>query len=73
MRAELTATFVGGLLKPDEQLVLPDQTRVKLTIESLDGPADAAVALASLIARMEKRPVHGGGKRFTRDEMHERR
>jgi hypothetical protein len=72
MKAELTATIVGGLLKPDQQLALPDQTRVKLTVETIS-PAPDAAAWDALKARLEKWPVHGGGKQFTRDELHERR
>lgn len=73
MKAEVTATIVGGLLKPDEQLPLPDQTRVKLTVETIGPLPDAAAAWSTLKARLAQWPVHGGGKRFTRDELHERR
>lgn len=72
MRAELTATIVGGLLKPDEHLALPEQTRVKLTIEAIGTEPDAASAWNALKARLRQRPVHGGGNHFTRDELHER-
>lgn len=72
MKEELTATVVGGLLRPDERLSFPDQTRVKLTIETIDGATDAATAWEALKARLGRRPVHGGGKHFTREELHER-
>jgi hypothetical protein len=72
MKAELTATIVGGLLKPDERLSLPEQTRVKLTIETIGRDPGASSAWESLKARLRLRPVHGGGKRFTREELHER-
>ena len=72
MKAELTATFVGGLLKPDKVLSLPDQTRVKLTIETLDPKTEATAAWNALKARMLQRPIHGGERRFTREELHER-
>jgi hypothetical protein len=73
MKMDLTATIVGGLLKPDEILPFPDQTRVNLTVESIGAQPDSASAWNSLKARLALRPVHGGGERFTRDELHERR
>ncbi len=73
MAIEITASVVGGLLKPDRALPLPEQTRVRLTIEPIDAPHAAAMAWESLKARLRERPIHGLGKRFTRDELHERR
>jgi predicted DNA-binding antitoxin AbrB/MazE fold protein len=75
MTTEVTATFVNGVFKPDQPLPLADQTRVKLTIEPIEerSRAGATAAWESLKARLRERPIHGGGKRFTRDELHERR
>jgi hypothetical protein len=36
MTTQVTATFVNGILKPDQTLPLPDQTRVRLTIEPIE-------------------------------------
>jgi hypothetical protein len=75
MSTQVTATFVGGMLKPDQNLPLADQTRVKLTIEPIEQwtQEGAIAAWESLKTRLRERPIHGGGKRFTRDELHERR
>jgi hypothetical protein len=73
MTTQVTATVVGGLLKPDEALPLADQTRVRLTIEPLAERPDAASAWASLKAWIRQHPLHGLGRRLTRDELHERR
>ena len=73
MKAEVTATFVDGLLRPDDRLALPDHTRVKLTIETIGPAPDATAAWNALKARLAQWPVHGGGQHFTRDELHERR
>ncbi len=73
MKAELTAVVVNGLLKPDEELFLPNETRVKLTIETVGNEPDAASVWDGLKARLRQRPVHGGGKHLTREEMHGRR
>jgi hypothetical protein len=44
MTLQVTATVVGGLLKPDRKLELAAETRVSLTIDPLDeqlGPVEA--------------------------------
>lgn len=75
MTTQVTATVVGGMLKPDGTLPLADQSRVRLTIEPIDewSPAKALAAWEAIQARLKDRPIHGGGQRFTRDELHERR
>jgi hypothetical protein len=72
---QITATVVGGMLKPDEALQLAEQTRVKLTIEPLEvwSPEKARAAWESLQARLKEHPIDSGGVRYTRDELHERR
>lgn len=75
MSTQVTATFVNGMLKPDQPLLLADQARVRLTIEPIEewSQEGATAAWKSLQARLRERPIHGGGRRFTRDELHERR
>jgi predicted DNA-binding antitoxin AbrB/MazE fold protein len=73
MKTQIAATFVGGVFKPDESLALPEGTRVVLTIQPPFDEAAAKAAWKSLQERLRQRPIDGGGKRFTRDELHERR
>ncbi len=75
MTTQVTATVVDGMLKPDEALSLADHTRVKLTIEPMEewSPQGARAAWQAILARLNDRPIHGGGLRFTRDQLHERR
>lgn len=75
MTTQVTATFVNGMLKPDQALPLPDQSRVRLTIEPIEEwtPEGGLAAWESLKALIRERPLHLGGKRYTRDELHERR
>lgn len=73
MTTQVNATVIGGMLKPDESLPLPDQTRVKLTIEPLTERLEPAAAWESLKARLRERPIHGLGRHLSRDELHERR
>ena len=75
MTTHVNATFVNGMLKPDESLPLAEQSRVRLTIEPIEdwSHEGAIAAWEALKARLHERPIHGGGKRYTRDELHERR
>ena len=73
MTTQVTATFVGGILKPDQSLPLADQTRVKLTIEPLVERLEPMEAWQSLKTWIRENPLHGLGRRLTRDELHERR
>ncbi len=73
MTTQVSATVVGGMLRPDESLELPEQTRVNLTIETLPERLAAAAAWQSLKAWIRENPVHGLARRLTRDELHERR
>jgi hypothetical protein len=75
MTTQVTATVVGGMLQPDETLPLPDQTRVHLTIEPIESRPSTAGSAAweSIKARLQERPLHFGGHRYTREELHERR
>lgn len=74
MVTHIEATFTNGVLKPDQPLGLADQSRVRLTIEPIDdwSPEKARAAWEAILARLKERPIHGGGMRFTRDQLHER-
>ena len=75
MTTRVEATLTNGVLKPDRPLPLPDQTRVRLTVEPVEewSPEKARAAWEALQARLRERPLHLGGKRFTRDELYDRR
>ncbi len=75
MSTQVLATVVNGMLKPDEALSLAEQSRVRLTIEPIEewSQEKAVAAWESLKAQIRERPLHLGGKRYTRDELHERR
>jgi hypothetical protein len=44
MATQVTATVISGVLKPDAELGLADNTRVHLTIEPLDDRLQSAEA-----------------------------
>lgn len=75
MTTQITATVVAGMLQPDEPLPLAENSRVRLTIEPIEEwpPEKGLAAWESLKALIRERPLHLGGKRYTRDELHERR
>jgi hypothetical protein len=74
MSQTLTGIVIGGEIQLDQPISLPDQTPVSVTVQPLPhAKASAIAAWESLQARLAARPIHGGGKRYTRDELHERR
>ncbi len=72
MKAELTATVEGGILKPDIALPFPDQTRVKLTIEPVEPENHAAAAWERLKERIRQQPIRGLAAKFSREDLYER-
>jgi predicted DNA-binding antitoxin AbrB/MazE fold protein len=73
MTTQVTATFVNGILKPDQALPLAEQARVRLTIEPLPEQVEPMEAWQTLKAWIKQHPLHGLGRHLTRDELHERR
>ena len=73
MRTETTATVLDGGLELDRRLDLPNQSRVRVAIEPLESwQAKFGAGLESWKEFCEQRPVHAGGRRYSRDELHER-
>lgn len=70
----IEAIYSNGVLRPVHALELPDQQRVRLTIELVDGGSDVdrEAALKQLVERLEKSTFCYGGPLPTRDELHER-
>ena len=75
MTMQITATIVDGVFKPDLPVPLPEQTRVKLTIEAIDAwtPETGRAAWEAFKVFVKENPVHLGGKRCTREELYDRR
>jgi hypothetical protein len=75
MTTQVDATLTNGMLKPDQPIRLLDQTRVRLTIEPIEDwtPEKARAAWDAIQARIKERPIDGGGVKYSRDELHERR
>jgi hypothetical protein len=74
MITQIEATLINGAFQPDEPLPLPNLSRVRLTVEPvIDSGDDPQAAWKSIQSRLQARPLHFGGQRYTRDELHERR
>ncbi len=70
------AIFANGVLKPEGKLTLREHERVRVIVESLDQPSEAARAAALKefnegVAKMKFKS--NGGRYPSRDELHERR
>ncbi len=72
MIADLTGTVLGGTLKLDRPLSLPDQSRVRVTIQPVQSNEGWKLALEALERLRRERPIRSGGLRYSRDELHER-
>ena len=72
MIAEMTATVENGILKPDVALPFPEQTRVKLTIETVEWENQSLAAWSRLQTLIDHHPVVGLAGKFSRDELYER-
>ena len=74
MTTVMTGTLIDGVVKLDETVNLPDNSRVSVSIEPIDhDPDKAKAALESFLKRADQRDFNSAGIRFTRDELHERR
>ncbi len=72
-QGEISVTVSGGMLRPDERLNLPEGARLRATLRpAKPDPVAAARALEELRRISESGAFRSGGRKLTRDEMHER-
>ena len=74
MTRVIEAIYSNGVLRPVDALELPDQQRVRLTIEPIDGASDVdrETALKRLIDGLKSSKLRLNGPLPTRDELHDR-
>lgn len=71
---EISVTYTNGVLKPDERLDLPEGTRLRAVIQpAAPDPVAAEEAMETIRRIRESGAFRSGGRKYTRDEMHERR
>jgi predicted DNA-binding antitoxin AbrB/MazE fold protein len=70
---EISVTYADGVLKPDRRLNFPEGTRLRAVIRpEAPDPAAAAQAMETIRRIRESGVFRSGGRKYTRDEMHER-
>ena len=73
MKTQITGTIVDGELQLDRSIELPSNVRVNVTIEPIEqSDADRTAAWESFKKHIREHPIDFGGRRFTRDELHDR-
>ncbi len=73
MKTETTGTIVGGVLQLDERIDLPDNSRVRVAVKPLEEwRARLQTGVKAWKQLCQRCPVNSGGRRYTRDELHER-
>jgi hypothetical protein len=74
MNEQVMGTVVDGAVELDSPLQLPNQTRVLVKVELVAPTTKATESGWEAMERLiRERPIHLGGVRYTRDELHERR
>ena len=67
------AIYENGVLKLQQRLPFAEREHVRVTVESTHPSRDTLRrGLAALQLLCDEHPIHSGGLRFTRDELHER-
>jgi len=73
MTMTTTGTLIDGVVRLDELVDVPNNSRVTVTLGVIQyDPLKAKEALDRMLERNQDRPVHSGGVRYTREELHER-
>ena len=67
------AVYEDGMLKLQRPLPFAEREQVRVTVESKSPSRDKLrLGWAALRQLCEEQPLHSGGLRFTREELHER-
>lgn len=68
------AIYTQGVLKPLGRLDIPDQQRVRIIVQPIQGAsaAEREAALGRLRRGIEEMKFHSGGVLPSRDELHDR-
>ncbi len=85
MRQRIRAIYSDGAFRPETPCNLAENSKVALVIEEATGqaatvdqpsiadPDERRRILRQVTARMQNNPLPPGARRFSRDELHERR
>lgn len=67
----IKATFLDGVLKPEEALSLPSGTKVRLNMELWPEPTHSSETLVQLDRMCDESPIDSRGGHLTREQLHE--
>jgi predicted DNA-binding antitoxin AbrB/MazE fold protein len=74
MTQTIEAIYTDGVLKPTAELILRDNQRVRLTVETINEPnTDREAAVARLKAGIASMRFFSEGPLPSREELHDRR
>jgi len=74
MQTTFSGIIMGGNVQLDRPVELADQCRVHVTIVPVDQCRTHWNQSLDAIDQLKvSNPIHSGGERFTRDQLHERR
>jgi predicted DNA-binding antitoxin AbrB/MazE fold protein len=65
MTKEIEAIYEGGVLRPLEQLDLPEGSRLEVILISHDKPSDGNSTAASVLAEIATLPLEGPSEPFS--------
>lgn len=80
METQVTGTLIDGVVRLDQSVDIPNNTRVKVTMCELaivppgfaSDPSKRKAALVRFLQRAADRRFNSKGIRFSRDELHDR-
>ena len=74
MTKVIEAIYTKGVLRPLEELALPEDQRVRLIVEAIEdaAPQDRAAAFRRLVAGIEAMDFFSCGPVPTREQLHDR-
>jgi hypothetical protein len=72
MMTVLNGIVKDGTIQLDEPLDLPEDSRIRVTVEPVPNVEDRRAAYEALKQLMREHPIDSGGLHFTRDELYER-
>ncbi len=67
------ATFVDGVLKPEQEIALPSGTKVRLILDLCEDVHSREITASAELDRLcDEFPIASNAPRLTRDELHAR-
>lgn len=73
METQVTGILIDGVVRLDEAVDIPNNSRVRVGLQSLDeSKARYVEGLKAWIQTCQDHPINSGGLRYTRDELQER-